>query len=199
MIINSITTDWNKLTRDQQVDWIVENDKMDMGVTINEIKVWCKRHAFEKGYRDPILNRCLSNVFTITERWALALMIMGKLHGDGFNFVHYKNDVMRIMNAEPPNGLGRAYNINNLPRLARKPYMFIEPATKSNWSGDRDGYWRLNQRGYDFVRGKITVPESVLFSVLGDFYEVRLKGKEIEYNNVSKFNMPETIKLLKSF
>lgn len=194
--------EWKELPREKQVDYLIENNLFNASITINEIKEWCKRHAFEKGIKDPVLNKNLNYPFSFTGRWVLALITMWRLHKiEGMEYCHYRRDVMPKMNEF----FRKRYDITNLPMLAREPYGLIVPADKVRLGEDYDcdGMWKLNDKGFGVLDSTklIKVPETVLFTTFDDelFQIKETKKTYITWREARNLNLKETLEVLKSW
>ena len=200
--MSSITqSEWELFTRIQQVDYIIENKLFDsMYVSINEIKSWCERHAFEKDYRDAIFGRALHWRFSFTGRWVHALMAMWYLHDvKKMEYCHYRRDIMPTINKE----FKKNYDITNLATLGRKPYELIEAADKVRLGDDYDcdGMWKLSPKAYDVLdlKKKTQVPKTVLFSTLNENLYKIVGDKMIYWNEAPSLNLKETLEILKTW
>ena len=197
-------TDWNKFPRDLQVDYLIENNQFDELVTINEIKEWCQRHAFEKDIKDPILNKNLNYPFSFTGRWAYVLFTMWHLHEiEQLEFCHYRRDIMPKLNQLFGNVAGKEFDITNIATLGRKPYELITAADKQRLGEDYDcdGMWQLNPFGYSVlkIKNNIKIPKKVLFSTINENVFQIVGNKYILWNEAPRLNLKETLKILKTW
>jgi len=196
--------DWNKFSREAQIDWIIENNA-DYPITINELKAWCEIHAFDKDVKDPVLNKNLNHPFSFTGRWVLALLTMGYLHKrKGMEYCHYRRDIMPEMNRLFSKS-GKNYDITNIATLGRKPYELIIPADKVRLGEDYDcdGMWKLGDNAYKLlnknINNRIKVPKTVLFSTV-NVNKFKIVGDNyILWEEAKMLNLKETLEILKTF
>ena len=190
-----------EFSREVQIDYLVKKELFDMGLTINELKEWCDRHAFEKGIRDPVLNKSLNWEFSFTGRWVLALMSMWYLEKIvGNEYSHYRRDIMPTIATQ----FKKKYDITNLPTLARKPYQLIQPAikTSANDDYDCDGMWKLTSKGYDVLdlkTKKIKIPAKVKFSTVNAEKYLIVGDNYIYWDESPALNLKETRDILKTW
>ena len=192
--------DWYKLSRELQVDFIVENKLFDETISVNELKAWCERHAFEKDIKDAILNKNLNWKFSFTGRWVIALMSIWHLHTtETMEYCHYRRNIMPEIIKE----FKKNYDITNIATLGRKPYELITAADKQRLGEDYDcdGMWQLNPFGYSVlkIKNNIKIPKKVLFSTINENVFQIVGNKYILWNEAPRLNLKETLKILKTW
>lgn len=133
-----------------------------------------------------------SNKFTMTHRAVKYLMIaakLGKKEDGTYDYVNYED--VRLLTK-------KVFDVNftSYALLTKSPWNLLETRVDSNDKVKRDGYFRLTDKGYKFLRGQINVPETIWI----------LKNKVIKHSNntvnavtVKTVDFKSCVNLLKSF
>jgi hypothetical protein len=133
-----------------------------------------------------------SNKFTLTHRAVKFLMVLGKLSkkDDGsYDYVKYED--VRLLTKQ-------AFNVNftSYGLLTKKPWDFIEARKDTNDKIRRDGYFKLTNTGYNFLRGKISVPETLWIQ---RNRVIKVSNKMINIATAKVVDFHSCVELLKSF
>ena len=91
---------------------------------------------------------------------------------------------------------GQGVNFTSYGVLTKDPWGFIESKVKTDYKVDRDGTFRLTQRGRDFLNGLIKVPERI--HIL-DNKVCKYSNKSIYVSQVKDCNFEQTVALYKTW
>jgi len=133
-----------------------------------------------------------ANRFTITHRAVKFLMTAGKMSKKGDNEYNYFNyEEVRLKCKELFD-----VNFTSYGLLTKSPWDFIIANVDSNDKTKRDGMFKLTSKGYNFLRGKISVPETLW--ILKN-QVIKQSSKQVNVATAKKINFNDCVETLNSF
>jgi len=177
--------DWSKskdiLTFRDLTEWIEEQKGPDiLADMIKPIK--CPVCGISK-------NR---NKVTLSHRYAHYLArasFLSKRAIEDDGFVHHSrtHDMLKMQTG---------IDLTSYSYLTRYPWDFLEPRKPTDYKVNRDGHFRLTDRGRDFMNRKLAVPETIY---IYNKEVVGVSNKLVFCNELSKFNFHELVEQMKSW
>jgi len=190
--------DWvrvgNLVTRNDLVDWIMEETNPDT----ND-----KKSILKKAVPCPCCGQDTKMYPTsLTHRqykYLLNLIWLSSNDKDNDGYIHHSvihDRTMELMTYDKGKRKGKGIDFTAYSQLTRYPWDLMESKVSTEDKSKRDGYFKPTERGIEFCRGKLALPDKIY---IHNKEVVRYSNNLVYCFNVKDINFHQLLDLYKTW